>query len=501
MDFPLIPTHADASAGSRLGSIVSTQSSTTRQHGAAAGFRQYLTDAGNRTAGTTDAQTSLRPAAGQRGSTFAETSPTMLHAAGRGSNSGAGRAVSASDDAQSLPNEMQMSDGAGAGVMPAQHTGRFAATTGPSVESSGVMTSAPQLDSGARADTAIGLDEGDATIPRMGRPATEGRVASTESDFGDGAAKSGADGLPTDASVGSRAMGSSVPVREQRIDVAPLTTRTHASPPVLQERAASMLLQHPSTVDIEPKTVGRQMGPGTVPWFVEQASPAHPGGPMPVSRPDQAPMAFATPALARAAEVEQLIQGGVSTHDSGSQPLTTASGGAQAGGSHTQSGAGFAAQAQELPGSAADDADEPAARIWRGVKSMLSHRGGTMTMRLEPHELGQLRVQMTLRDGVVQARFETVTAEAHALLKQTMGTLRTALEGQGLIVERLQVTTNHPTSNEPMQQDSQEQEDQANRDAGGDESRGRREEDAERPSQHAVRAMPFNTVLNGSMNE
>ena len=46
-----------------------------------------------------------------------------------------------------------------------------------------------------------------------------------------------------------------------------------------------------------------------------------------------------------------------------------------------------------------------ASRVVRGLSAMVNQRGGVMTMRLDPPELGQLRVQMSLQAGVVSARF------------------------------------------------------------------------------------------------
>lgn len=80
------------------------------------------------------------------------------------------------------------------------------------------------------------------------------------------------------------------------------------------------------------------------------------------------------------------------------------------------------------------------APVVRGLRAMIHHRGGAMTMRLDPPELGALRVQLSILGGSVSARFDADSLQAQALLRQHLPTLRHALEGQGLNVERLTVT-------------------------------------------------------------
>jgi flagellar hook-length control protein FliK len=65
--------------------------------------------------------------------------------------------------------------------------------------------------------------------------------------------------------------------------------------------------------------------------------------------------------------------------------------------------------------------------------------GGSLTIRLNPPMLGSVKVQMQIEGGIVGARIEVVGAQAHELLKGSMETLRAALEGKGLHVERLSV--------------------------------------------------------------
>ncbi len=141
---------------------------------------------------------------------------------------------------------------------------------------------------------------------------------------------------------------------------------------------------------------------------------------------------------------------------------------------------------QELPPpttptpSADPDHDPFTARILRGLSATLNQRGGVLTMRLEPPELGQLRIQMTITQGVVSAEFQAATPQAQALLERSLAVLRAALQGHGLTVERLTVHTAQQVNAQATRQDPPEQQTQQERhhaDAGKGESRGRRDGD------------------------
>ncbi|MCC6425361.1 MAG: flagellar hook-length control protein FliK [Phycisphaerales bacterium] len=66
-------------------------------------------------------------------------------------------------------------------------------------------------------------------------------------------------------------------------------------------------------------------------------------------------------------------------------------------------------------------------------------RAGSVTMRLMPEVLGDLKVSMSVRDGHVRAAFTVATAEAHASLTESLPELRHRLEERGLIVDSIQI--------------------------------------------------------------
>ena len=143
---------------------------------------------------------------------------------------------------------------------------------------------------------------------------------------------------------------------------------------------------------------------------------------------------------------------------------------------------------------AAGPDDGPAkfsAQILRGLTTMFNQRGGVMTMRLHPPELGELRVQMTLSQGRVSAEFRATTQSAHALLERSLTSLRSALETHGLSVERLTV---QPLPSVQVRHDApDEQQQRHHHDAGSGQSRGRRDDDPESPHSPQRRARSAET--------
>lgn len=77
-------------------------------------------------------------------------------------------------------------------------------------------------------------------------------------------------------------------------------------------------------------------------------------------------------------------------------------------------------------------------QVLRGLRSVVQQRGGNLTLRLHPPDLGSLRIHVEMHNGVVSAMFQASSELVRNLLSRDMGTLRQALEAHGLTVERLQ---------------------------------------------------------------
>jgi len=211
----------------------------------------------------------------------------------------------------------------------------------------------------------------------------------------------------------------------------------------------------------------------------------------------------ASPATARAEHVQLGIRldnatgQSAGTADMPAQPAAPAT--AMVGRIEPGNGLGRAlagATAGDLRAQRADDAAPSAftSQAIRGLTAMLNQRGGAMTMRLDPPELGALRVQMTITAGVVSADFQASTAAGHALLDRHMAALRTSLESQGLTVDRLTVQSPPPGGSSQQHHAAGERDGGGNsqggsswgaqHDAGGAESRGRQQHQQHLPQRH-----------------
>ncbi len=73
-----------------------------------------------------------------------------------------------------------------------------------------------------------------------------------------------------------------------------------------------------------------------------------------------------------------------------------------------------------------------------GLATALRKGSGTITMRLSPEGLGELRIEVAVREERVRARIEAGSA-ARALLVERREELRGALEARGLSVERIDI--------------------------------------------------------------
>ena len=153
--------------------------------------------------------------------------------------------------------------------------------------------------------------------------------------------------------------------------------------------------------------------------------------------------------------------------------------------------------AGDLTATTVDDGSPAAQLAAKGADLLAKHRGGAITMRLEPPALGQLKIELRIAHGSVVADFTTATPEARMLLESNLGMLRERLESQGLSIDRLSIhgARSHADSSvasasNPQQNDARSQSDarsdgsgrnsdggSSRQDAAGGESRGRREGD------------------------
>lgn len=81
-----------------------------------------------------------------------------------------------------------------------------------------------------------------------------------------------------------------------------------------------------------------------------------------------------------------------------------------------------------------------------------SERGGHVRLRLHPPELGSLRVELKITDGVMSARMEAESAAARDLLAEHLPVLRQRLADHGIRVERFELDLMGQNGQGPSQQ-------------------------------------------------
>jgi flagellar hook-length control protein FliK len=84
---------------------------------------------------------------------------------------------------------------------------------------------------------------------------------------------------------------------------------------------------------------------------------------------------------------------------------------------------------------------DPARFIGRVAKAFhtAQERGGTLQIRLSPPELGAMRLELTVKDGVMAATLETENASAKRVLLEHLPALRERLAEQNIRVDRFDV--------------------------------------------------------------
>ncbi|WP_353116442.1 flagellar hook-length control protein FliK [Nitratidesulfovibrio sp.] len=85
--------------------------------------------------------------------------------------------------------------------------------------------------------------------------------------------------------------------------------------------------------------------------------------------------------------------------------------------------------------------EQAAAQLERGILTSMQDGTRQLTMQLDPGELGNVTVTLSVRNGEVNATIRPDRTETAQALNDQLHVLRTALEQQGLKVDRLEVQT------------------------------------------------------------
>ena len=78
-------------------------------------------------------------------------------------------------------------------------------------------------------------------------------------------------------------------------------------------------------------------------------------------------------------------------------------------------------------------------RILRVVRSQIGREYARATLRLDPPQLGTIRLRMDLQQDVLRLRIDTQTELAHRLLSEQLESLRQGLAGMGIHLEQVEI--------------------------------------------------------------
>lgn len=79
------------------------------------------------------------------------------------------------------------------------------------------------------------------------------------------------------------------------------------------------------------------------------------------------------------------------------------------------------------------------AQLQRGLAQVLRQKGGTLNLKLDPVDLGTVKVSLQMAQGRVEGSIEASSERARGLLHEHLDTLKSSLEQRGITVDRLDV--------------------------------------------------------------
>ena len=144
-----------------------------------------------------------------------------------------------------------------------------------------------------------------------------------------------------------------------------------------------------------------------------------------------------------------------------------------------------AKSAAEQTAAGARDEHRVAEQAMRAMRTVINQRGGSLTLRLNPPELGELRIRLEMQQHTVTARFEAANEMVRQLLQQQLPQLHSALSSHGFTVEQIQVQVHSGGAN-PQASDGQDQPNDG-RSRGSFEDAPGRERDAKRQREGLTR--------------
>ena len=131
---------------------------------------------------------------------------------------------------------------------------------------------------------------------------------------------------------------------------------------------------------------------------------------------------------------------------------------------HRDFGLGRSSTTESDPSLSQGDRVRLVQRVARAVQTA-TERGGELKLRLSPPELGSLRLQVRLAEGVLSARIETDNPTAKQVLIDNLPALRDRLAEQNIRVEKFDVDLSNSGGGGTSQTPQQQWNDEGNRSA------------------------------------
>jgi flagellar hook-length control protein FliK len=96
------------------------------------------------------------------------------------------------------------------------------------------------------------------------------------------------------------------------------------------------------------------------------------------------------------------------------------------------------------------------AQLQRGLAQVLRQKGGTLSLRLNPVDLGDVKISLSIAQGRVDGSIEASNESARGLLEQNLDKLKSSLERRGITVDRLEVRLAGASSSETQNAQGQD---------------------------------------------
>jgi flagellar hook-length control protein FliK len=132
---------------------------------------------------------------------------------------------------------------------------------------------------------------------------------------------------------------------------------------------------------------------------------------------------------------------------------------------------------------------EVMAQVQRGLASIMNTKGGTMKMRLSPDHLGEIKIELSTKDGEVQVKIDAANDDARSMLKEGLEGLRHSMESRGVRIDELRVNDPQQSAFDQMfnaADDNQTQSDRHQQDQDPDQGSSGGSSDSEHSSDESI---------------